>query len=167
MTKILIVYYSLTGSTRFIADELKSSMEADMLELQPIKELNSEKGTKFMWGGAQSTMKKKPKLEPIEIDPLGYDLIIIGTPVWAWNFTPPVRSFLSMFDLTDKKVALWTCSAGTGNRAMEKIKKALKKSDVVGDIQFQFAFKDPLEQELTEYEIRTKAWAIELLEKLE
>jgi flavodoxin len=167
MKKILIVYYSLTGSTRFIADSLSNSMDADLLELKPLKELNPEKGTKFMWGGAQSTMKKKPDLEPIELDPEGYDLIIIGTPVWAWNFTPPVRSFLSMFDLTDKKVALWTCSAGAGNRAMGLFKKALKKSDIIGEIKFQFGFKDQLEQELTEYEVRTKAWALELLEKLE
>lgn len=167
MTKILIVYYSLTGSTRFIADSLSNSMEADLLELKPLKELNPDKGTKFMWGGAQSTMKKKPKLELIEVDPKGYDLIIIGTPVWAWNFTPPVRSFLSMFDLTDKKVALWTCSAGAGNRAMGQFKKALKKSDIIGEIQFQFGFKDQLEQELTEYEVRTKAWALELLEKID
>jgi len=161
------VYYSLTGSTRFIADSLSNSLEADLLELKPLKELNPEKGTKFMWGGAQSTMKKKPDLEPIELDLKGYDLIIIGTPVWAWNFTPPVRSFLSMFDLTDKKVALWTCSAGAGNRAMGLFKKALKKSDIIGEIKFQFGFKDQLEQELTEYEVRTKAWALELLEKLE
>ena len=166
MTKILIVYYSLTGSTRFIAESLKDSMDADLLELKPVKELNPDKGTKFMWGGAQSTMKKKPKLEPFEIDPLGYDLVIIGTPVWAWNFTPPVRSFLSMFDLTDKKVALWTCSAGTGNRAMNQFMKALKNSKVIGHNQFQFAFKEPLEQELTEYSIRTKAWALELLDNI-
>ncbi|MBY9013688.1 MAG: NAD(P)H-dependent oxidoreductase [Candidatus Lokiarchaeota archaeon] len=166
MSKILIAYYSLTGSTKFIAETLKDSIEADILELQPIKELNPEKGSRFMWGGAQSTMKKKPKLEPIEIDPLNYDLIIIGTPVWAWNFTPPIRSFLSMFDLAGKKVALWTCSAGAGNRAMDQFKKALKKSEVIGEIKFQFSFQNPLEQELTEYKLRAKAWALELLEKL-
>lgn len=166
MSKILIVYYSLTGSTRFIAETLKDSMGADLLELKPLKELNPDSGTKFMWGGAQATMKKKPKLEPIEYDPLEYDLVVIGTPVWAWTFNPSIRSFLTMFDLTEKKVALWTCSAGSGNKAMVRFKKALKGSDVIGHIQFQFAFKDPLEQELTEFEIRTKAWALELLEHL-
>lgn len=166
MSKILIVYYSLTGSTRFIAECLNESLETDKLELKPVKELNPDKGTKFMWGGAQSTMKKKPELEPIEINPVEYDLIIIGTPVWAWNFTPPVRSFLSMFDFTDKKVALWTCSAGSGNRAMGKLKDELKNSNVIGHIQFQFKFKDPLDQDLTDFKIRTKEWASELLEKL-
>ena len=166
MSKILIVYYSLTGSTRFIAESLDEYLEADTLELKPIKELNPEKGSKFMWGGAQATMKKKPDLEKIEMDPVEYNLIIIGTPVWAWNLSPPVRSFLSMFDLTDKKIALWTCSAGSGNRAMGKLKNAVKSSNIIGDIQFQFKFKDPLDQDLTEYKIKTKEWASELLEKL-
>lgn len=167
MTKILIVYYSLTGSTRFISETLMEPLKADILELKPIKELNPDKGSKFMWGGAQATMKKKPKLEPIEIDPLEYDFIVLGTPVWAWTFNPAFRTFLSKFDLAEKKVALWTCSAGSGNRAMEKFKKALKKSDIVGQIQFRFSFQEPLDQELTEYKIRAKAWALELLEKME
>lgn len=166
MSKILIVYYSLTGNTRFIAEMLKDSMKADLLELQPIKELNPDSGMKFVWGGAQATMKMKPKLEPIEINPLDYDLVIIGTPVWAWTVSPPIRSFLSKFNLTEKKVALWTCSAGSGNKAMERFKKVLKSSDVIGLRQFQFASQDQAEQEITGYKVRTKAWASELLENL-
>ena len=65
MTKILIVYYSLTGNTQFIAEALRDSIEADILELKPIKELNPESGTKFMWGGFQSTMKKKTGIDGI------------------------------------------------------------------------------------------------------
>jgi hypothetical protein len=71
-----------------------------------------------------------------------------------------------MFDLTDKKVALWTCSAGSGNRAMGKIKSALKNSNIIGHIQFQFKFKDPLDQDLTDFKTRSKEWASTLLEKL-
>jgi len=59
MSKILIVYYSLTGNTQFIAETLRDSIEADILELKPVKELNPESGTKFMWGGFQSTMKNQ------------------------------------------------------------------------------------------------------------
>ncbi|NHJ20907.1 MAG: flavodoxin [Candidatus Lokiarchaeota archaeon] len=166
MKKVLIVYYSLTGNTRFIAETLKDAMEADLLEIQPIKELNPDSGMKFVWGGAQATMKIKPKLKPIEVNPLEYDLVIIGTPVWAWTITPPIRSFLSMFNLVEKKVALLTCSAGSGDKAMERFKKALKGSDVIGQIKFQFTSQDQAEQEFTGNKVRVKAWASELLENL-
>ncbi len=39
LSKILIVYNSLTGNTKFIAEVLIDSIEADVLELKPVKEL--------------------------------------------------------------------------------------------------------------------------------
>ncbi len=142
MTKILIVYYSLTGNTQFIAEALRDSVEADILELKPIKELNADKGTRFMWGGFQSTMKKTPELMDFDINPLEYDLVILGTPVWAWNISPPMRSFLSKFDLTGKNVALWMCHAGDGIKAMIRFKEILKSANIVESITFQQPLKN-------------------------
>ena len=115
-------------------------INADILELKPEKELNSESSMKYFWGGYQATMKKKPKLNPITVNPLDYDLIIIGTPVWAWTFSPPIRSFISMFDLSGKKVALWMCNGGGPKQAIEKFRNELKRSTIIGDI----SFTDPL-----------------------
>ena len=154
MPKILIVYYSLTGNTQFIAETLRDSIEADILELKPIKELKADSGTRFMWGGFQSTMKKKPKLMDFDINPLEYDLIILGTPVWAWNISPPMRSFLSMFDLTGKKLALWMCHAGDGIKAMNRFKEALEDANIVENITFQ----EPLKKESDENKEKAIAW---------
>jgi len=154
MSKILIVYYSLTGNTQFIAEALRDTIEADILELKPIKELKADSGTRFMWGGYQSTMKKKPKLMDFDINPLKYDLIILGTPVWAWNISPPMRSFLSKFDLTGKKVALWMCHAGDGIKAMSRFKEALKGANIVESISFQ----QPLKKESDENKEKATVW---------
>jgi flavodoxin len=137
MLKILIVYYSLTGNTKIIAEAIAESINSDILEIKPVKELNAEGGSKFFWGGYQSTMKKKPKLKPFDINPLEYDLLFIGTPVWAWSLSPPIRSFLSKYDLTGKNVALWTCSAGDGVKAMNRFREALKDTNILGEIRFQ------------------------------
>jgi len=137
MLKILIVYYSLTGNTKIIAEAIAESIKSDILEIKPVKELNAEGGSKFFWGGYQSTMKKKPKLKPFDINPLEYDLLFIGTPVWAWSLSPPIRSFLSKYDLTGKRVALWTCSAGDGVKAMNQFREALKDANILGEIRFQ------------------------------
>jgi len=154
MSKILIVYYSLTGNTQFIAESLRDTIEADILELKPIKELKANSGTRFMWGGYQSTMKKKPELMDFDINPLEYDLIILGTPVWAWNISPPMRSFLSKFDLTGKNVALWMCHAGDGIKAMERFKEALKNANIVKSISFQ----QPLKKESDENKEKAIGW---------
>jgi len=159
MKKILIVYYSLTGNTQFIAEALRDSIDADILELKPIKELKAGSGTRFMWGGFQSTMKKTPELMDFDINPLEYDLVILGTPVWAWNISPPMRSFLSKFDLTGKNVALWMSHAGDGIKAMNRFKEILKNAIIVDSITFQ----EPLKKDSDENKEKAIAWFKALL----
>jgi len=153
------VYYSLSGNTKFIAKEMRDSINADIIELKPKKELNSESSMKYFWGGYQATMKKKPKLNQITINPLDYDLIIIGTPVWAWTFSPPIRSFLSAFDLSGKNVALWMCHGGGPKNAMERFKSELKDSTIMGDI----TFKDPLHNSPDDNREKAISWVKSLV----
>ena len=117
---------------------------------------------KFFWGGYQATMKRKPKLNPIEIDSLDYDLIIIGTPVWAWTFSPPIRTFLSSYDLSGKNVALCMCDGGGPKQAMEKFKSELMNSNIIGDI----SFTDPLLKSPEKNKEKAISWAKSIDEKL-
>ena len=145
-----------------IAEAIAESIESDILELKPVKELKAEGGAKYFWGGYQATMKKKPKLIPFDANPLEYDLIILGTPVWAWTYTPPIHSFLSKFDLTGKDVALWTCSQGDGTRAMSKFKKALQKANIISEIRFQ----DPKQHKPDEVKEKAVEWGREIQQKI-
>ncbi|MGB5911130.1 MAG: flavodoxin [Promethearchaeia archaeon] len=160
--KILIVYYSLTGNTQFIAETIRDTIKADILELKPVKELSPSSSMKYMRGGYQSTTKKKPKLNEIAKNPLDYDLIFLGTPVWAWNYSPPLRSFLSMFDLSSKKVAIWTCSAGGSGKGLERFSNALKDTEIIGKI----GFREPLNNNPEEAKEKAIAWANEIMKKL-
>ena len=155
MSKILVLYYSLTGNTKMIADTIQEALNSDILALKPVKELKADSSMKYMWGGAQATMKIKPKLEDFSINPLDYDLIFIGTPVWAWTFSPPIRSILSQFDFKGKKVALWVCAGGNGIKAMERFKNTVKGSNILGDICFQ----EPLTNGPEEAKLKAISWA--------
>lgn len=159
MLKTLVVYYSLTGNTKMIAESIAEAMNTDVLALKPVKELKADSVMKYMWGGAQATMKKKPKLEDISIDPLAYDFIFIGTPVWAWTFSPPIRTFLSQFDFTGKKVALWVCAGGDGIKAMERFKEAIKGAIILGDICFQ----EPLTKTPEDAKQKAIVWAKDVI----
>ena len=55
--KVLVIYYSLTGNTKLIAETIQNAIGADVQEIKPIKDLDPESGTRFMWGGMQATMK--------------------------------------------------------------------------------------------------------------
>ncbi|MFX1418795.1 MAG: flavodoxin family protein [Promethearchaeota archaeon] len=162
MKKVLVVYYSLTGNTKMIAEAIAESIDSDLLELKPVKELNAESGMKYIWGGFQATMKKKPKLEEFDINPLDYELIILGTPVWAWTISPPIRSFISKFKLSGKNVALWTCSGGDGVKAMKRFEEALKDIKIMGEIRF----KEPKQYDPDEAKEQARVWAKQIIGEL-
>ena len=92
--KKLIVYYSLEGNTEYAANRIKDRTGADLLKLVPKKAYHDKGFAKFFWGGKSAVMAEKPKLEAYEVNLSEYDQVIFGFPVWASNFTPPVRTFI-------------------------------------------------------------------------
>ena len=161
--KILVVYYSLTGNTKLLAETIADSVEADILGLKPVKELNPESGMNYVWGGYQAVMSKKPELEPFAINPGDYDIIFIGSPVWAWRHSPPVYTFIKKYELKGKKVALWTIGGDYSPKAMVRFKKAIPEGiDIIGEIQFR---EGNLKENTDEEKQRIVTWAKEMLEK--
>jgi menaquinone-dependent protoporphyrinogen IX oxidase len=67
---------------------------------------------KYLRGGKQVMMKETPELEPYQIDLKNHDIIYIGTPVWAFTFTPAIRSFLKHTHLKNKKIVLFCTHEG-------------------------------------------------------
>ena len=159
--KILIVYYSLTGNTKFIAESIQKTLDADIQQIIPKKDVKPKGVMKYLWGGYKATMKKKPELEPIEKDPNIYDIIFIGTPVWAWTIAPPIRSCLAKHDLSGKKVGLWCCSAGSPGGTLKTMEKFLENSEILGKIKFV----DPLKKNPEDSKNNAIDWTNEILLK--
>lgn len=93
--KILVVYYSRTGITKKIAQSVADAFSADMEELIDTKQ---RQGT---WGFAvavkDAALKNLVPIEPPKVNPADYDLVIVGTPVWANSMCSAVRMFLHDF----------------------------------------------------------------------
>ena len=139
----LIVYYSLEGSTRLISENLAAVLGADLLELKCVKEeINPKSFLKFFWGGRQVVLKKMPELAPYDKDIGKYDLIVIGTPVWAFSYTPPIRTFISQVTISGKKLAFFCCHEGTPGKTLENLEKDMPKNTIIGKKDFANVFKD-------------------------
>jgi flavodoxin len=135
--KTLIVYFSYEGNSALIAELIKAALpEADTLELKPVDDKKREGLAKFAWGGMQVMTHAKPKLKPYTAAIDQYDLIILGTPVWAGSYSPAMASFLSQTKISGKKLALFCCHAGGKGKALDKLKAALAGNTVVGEIDF-------------------------------
>ena len=100
-------------------------------------------------------MSSTPELEDIEIDPLAYDLIFIGTPVWAWNISPPIRTFLYKFDFSGKNIAIWMCSSRKTTDTFKKFKALLPRTNIVG----QMNYLEPLNNNPDEIKEKVIKWA--------
>lgn len=160
--KILIIYYSLEGNTRFIAEAIAKEIHADLLELKVKNEINTKGFMKYIWGGKQVIQKEQPELVPININLDNYDLIFIGTPVWAFNFTPAIRTFLNSFTLKDKKIALFCTHEGFVGNSIKNMKKILETSnDIIAENDFVNVLKNPQQNSLL-----AKAWAINIVNLL-
>lgn len=136
MHNTLIVFYSLEGNTRFISEILKDDLQADLLELKPKNEISSRGILKYLWGGKQVYMKVKPALLPLDLNLNNYETIIIGTPVWAWTFAPPIRTFLSQVQLKGKNLALFCTSDGSRGKTWENLKTVLEGNRFIGEEEF-------------------------------
>jgi len=125
--KTAIVYYSLQGNIRYVAEKAAKELGADLIELKPVKAYPDKGMKKFIWGGSAVTFKKKPDLEPYRFNAADYELVILATPVWAGGFTPPLRTFLEDNDLTGKKIAAIAASAGgKAEKCIEALRIASK-----------------------------------------
>ena len=120
-----IVYYSMSGNTKYVADKIAERIEADVIRIDPVKAYPDKGAKKFIWGGKSAVMGEKPALHPYEFNVEKYDRIILGTPVWASNFAPPIRTFIKENpNIHGKKLAVFTCFSGGGaDKAIEKMKK--------------------------------------------
>jgi flavodoxin len=137
--KTAVIYYSFEGSCALVAKAIKDALNADIFEIKTIDKKKRTGFAKYLWGGFQAITKKKPELEPLSVDINAYDLIILGTPVWAASPTPAILSFLSKTEIKGKKIALFCCHAGGKGRVFDKFKALLPGGVIAGEIDFQNA----------------------------
>jgi flavodoxin len=91
--KTLIVYFSRSDRTRRLAEEIGGRLGSDIEEVTESKGRGGAIG--WLKSGMESTRKTLPKIHALERDPGAYDLVLIGTPIWASNMSSPIRAFIT------------------------------------------------------------------------
>jgi flavodoxin len=161
-SRILVVYYSFEGNTKLIADSIADAVGADRLRLEVVKEQKSHGFIKYLWGGRQVVMKSMPKLViPLEKHVADYDMLFIGTPVWAYSFSPALRTFFSLVSLSGKKIALFCSCGGDRRKTFEHMRAQLPGNEILGE----FEAVDPLKHDPEGQKQRAVEWANKMLGK--
>ena len=126
MSKAIVLFYSLEGNTKKVATLLSKKMNVPCEEIKPKKDLKSKGFSKYLWGGQQVIMNKKPELMPLKANLDDYDTVFIGSPIWAGSFAPGIKTLLEDGMLKGKKIAFFYCHDGGPGKAEDKIIKAVE-----------------------------------------
>ena len=131
--KTLVVYYSRTGNTKFVAEKVASELKADIEELVDLKKRNGRFG--FLKAGYDATRGNETKIGKTQKWPNDFDLIVIGTPVWNSRPASAIRTYLKRNDFAGKKVAIFCTNEGTGKeKALERTKNLVANGNIVGEL---------------------------------
>lgn len=110
--KALVVYYSRTGITKKTAALITELLSCDMEEIIDQKKRKGPIG--FLTAAKDAAKRNTTRINPMEKDPAEYDVVIIGTPVWAGNMTPAIRTYLENYKEKIKKAAFFLTTAKSG-----------------------------------------------------
>ena len=127
--KSIVVYYSFSGNTRraaeALADALRKTYEVDILELKALDESKS-----FFGQALRALVRIKAKVERVNIDLSEYDLICMGTPVWAFGPAPAMNAYLEKCKGLNGKQAIVFTTYGSGagnNNCLNYMRSVLNK----------------------------------------
>lgn len=119
MSKILVAYFSASGSTKGVAEKLANVVEGDLYEIEPEEEYTAED---LDWTNPKSRssieMKENRSFRPSiksKVDNIDdYDTIYLGFPIW-WYVAPTiVNTFLESYDFSGKTVIPFATSGSSG-----------------------------------------------------
>lgn len=159
--KKLIVYYSYTGHTKMIAEEIKRKLSCDILELKSQIPYSSDYQTVVEEEQNNSSNDKERSIVEITKDLNEYDEIIIGSPVWWYTITPVIRTFLKENDLTGKIIKPFATNVGWLGHTFQEIKKLCPNSKVEKGMNIVFS-EDYHENKLITSEDEITKWINEL-----
>lgn len=122
----LIAYYSMSGHTRTLADEIRNATGAEMEE---IGEPRPRRG----FGGVMRALfdavaRRTPPILAARHDPGDYELLVIGGPVWAGRMAAPVRTYAQRYGARAPHVAFFCTEGGRGaDTAFADLEKLCQK----------------------------------------
>ena len=136
-----IICYSYTGVTRGVAEQIKKSCGGDIIEVKTREKYSTF--TAYTRGVLRSRKGELDAIDPEVIEVSAYDLLVIGTPVWAWKPAPAINAAVAALKGCEgKKAVIFVTCNGQFGEALPLLKRALEARGVQVCSEIGFAKKD-------------------------
>ena len=129
--KMLVLYYSETGTTRTVAEELQKQTGADIEAIACEKPYSGNFQETMQRGQREMQSGEYPALKALTKKVSDYDVIFLGYPIWFGTYANPIVTLLKQQDFAGKTVVPF-CTFGSGglNTSSDALVKALPKAKI-------------------------------------
>lgn len=130
--KVLIVYLSRTKNTKAVAEIIHQKTGGDLVALELVTPYPEHYQTTVNQVAEENRTGFLPPLKT-SIDSIEkYDVIFVGFPTWGMQLPPPMKSFLSRYDLSGKTVVPFNTNGGYGiGSSFETVKQLCPESSIL------------------------------------
>jgi len=128
--KVLVVYYSLSGNTRDIAQRIQARTGSDIYEIKTTPEITAGP-LLYVTSKRDLESGTYPELQGEIPDMEKYDIIFVGSPIWWYTAATPVLAFLSKADFKGKKVVPFSTQGSNAGTFLEDFKRMAKNANVM------------------------------------
>ena len=130
--KKLVLYYSETGSTKAVAEELQKQVGADIEAIEAVTPYSGNFQETIQRSQRERESGETPALKPLKSKIADYDIIFLGYPIWFGTYAMPITTLVKENDFAGKTIVPF-CTFGSGglNTSTEALKQALPKATIM------------------------------------
>ena len=118
-SRVLIAYFSATGTTKKIAEYAADAASADLYEIVPAEPYTADdlnyNVSNCRANAEMNDPSSRPEISGGVTNMADYDIVFIGYPIW-WGEAPRIVStFIESYDFSGKTVVTFSTSGGSGH----------------------------------------------------
>lgn len=129
---ILIVYLSRTGNTEAVAEIIRKEVGGTLVELELETPYPTDYDAIVAKVDRENETGYLPPLKTNFKDIEDYDTVFIGFPTWDMQLPPPMKSFLTEYDLSGKTLIPFNTNGGYGlGSSIQQIEELCPKCNIL------------------------------------
>lgn len=128
MTKILVNYFSASGTTKRVAEKIASAVEGELFEIEPVKKYTDE-DLDWMNKQSRSSIEMNENIKPDILNKVtnldDYDKVVLAFPIWWYKEPTIIDKFLEENDMSGKEIYVFVTS---GSSSIDSTYKSLQNN---------------------------------------
>lgn len=147
--KILVAYFSHTGHTQKIAEDIHKALGGDIMRIEQVEQYPANYHDLTEYAKQEQQSGARPAIKTPQFKAQDYDVIFLGYPNWWSSMPMPVYTFVEQEGLDGKTIAPFSTHGGGGlGHSVEDLKKIAPHAKVLKPLAVSGNFVDRAEKDV-------------------